>query len=58
MMSNLFLISIIVFYTLFALLCFYAGFKTIFKEIKEKRHREEMKSKLKLVKGQKYDSKN
>jgi hypothetical protein len=57
MITNIILGLIFLFYLFFAILCFYIGFKKI-KDANKKRRINEIRSKFKIIKGEKYDSKN
>lgn len=56
--SDILLIFFVIFYIFFAFLCFYIGCKRIKNKLNNIQHKKAMKKKLKLVKGNKYDSKN
>jgi predicted membrane protein len=56
--SDTLLIFFVIFYIFFAFLCFYIGCKKIKNKFNNIQHKKAMKKKLKLVKGNKYGSKN
>lgn len=57
MISSILIALLATFYLFFAILCFYVGFKKI-KDANKKRRINEIRSEFKIIKGEKYDSKN
>lgn len=57
MISNILIAFLAIFYLFFAILCFYVGFKKV-KRANEKKRICEIRSEFKIIRGEKYDSKN
>ena len=57
MISSILIALLATFYLFFAILCFYVGFKKI-KDANKKRRINEIRSEFRIIKGEKYDSKN